>query len=218
VSDTHAGDLVPADSAPPAQFAHSAHSNFEDGVALLCANTLIALGVSIYARDHLLTGGMAGLAFLAHYATGWRFGTLFFCLNLPFYVLAWRKMPRSFVLKTMAAVALMSGLSELTPQWISFESVEPLYAAILGGLLMGVGFLMLFRHRASLGGVGILVFYLQDRYGWRAGKIQMVIDCGIVLMALWTRPLPQVALSVVGAVVLNLVLAMNHRTDRYIAA
>ena len=43
--------------------------------------------------------------------------------------------------------------------------------------------LILFRHRASLGGFNVLVLYLQERYGWRAGLIQMGLDCSIVVLA-----------------------------------
>jgi len=77
--------------------------------------------------------------------------------------------------------------------------------------------LMLFRHRASLGGFNVLVLWLQERYGWRAGHIQMVMDCAIVLVALVVVGGAQVLWSVVGAVVLNLSLAINHRPGRYMA-
>ena len=80
-----------------------------------------------------------------------------------------------------------------------------------------MGILILFRHRASLGGVGILAFYLQEARGWRAGHVQMAVDTLILLLALWTSALPLVAMSVAGAVVLNLTLAINHRAGRYIA-
>ena len=43
----------------------------------------------------------------------------------------------------------------------------------------------------------------------------MGIDCAIVLLALWSVEPSRVAYSVVGAVALNLVLAMNHRPGRY---
>ena len=95
--------------------------------------------------------------------------------------------------------------------------LQPLYAAIAGGLITGTGFLVLFRHRCSLGGVGIAALYLQDRYGWRAGKVQMAVDCCIVLLALWMVEPLRVAWSIAGAVALNLVLAMNHRPGRYMA-
>ena len=84
-------------------------------------------------------------------------------------------------------------------------------------ILMGVGMLILFRHRASLGGVNLLVLYLQDRYGWRAGKVQMLIDCLILLGALLVLEWPAIVVSVLGAVVLNLVLAFNHKAGRYSA-
>ena len=138
-------------------------------------------------------------------------------LNLPFYWLALRKLGRAFTVKTFAAVLLLSLLSELQAQFLQFAQLQPLYAAIAGGLITGTGFLVLFRHRCSLGGVGIAALYLQDRYGWRAGKVQMAVDCCIVLLALWSMPIAQVAYSIVGAVALNLVLAINHRPGRYMA-
>ncbi len=193
------------------------HARYEDALALLSGTALIALAVTLFKQAQLLSGGTAGLAFLLHYGMGWGFGPVFFVLNLPFYALAWRRMDRAFLYKTMLAVALLSVLTEITPQFIRFEHLTPLYAALIGGVLLGVGFLILFRHRASLGGVGILAFWLQETRGWRAGHVQMAVDTLILLLALITAPLTQVALSVVGAVVLNLTLAINHRAGRYIA-
>jgi len=193
------------------------HSHFEDLQALLSGTLLIALAVLMYRHAGLLSGGTAGLAFLGHYASGWRFGTLFFLINLPFYWLAWRQMGRAFSVKTFLAVLLLSAESELLPGLVSFQTLEPLYAAVMGGLLMGTGFLILFRHRASLGGVGILALALQERRGWRAGHVQMAVDVMIVAMALWLVEPQRVLMSIAGAVALNMILAINHRPGRYIA-
>ena len=193
------------------------HTRTEDAVVIGVGVTLISVGVAFLASAGLLTGGMAGLAFVLHYATGIGFGKLFFALNLPFYWLALRKLGLAFTLKTFAAVALLSVLSELQSQFLQISELQPLYAAITGGLIMGMGFLVLFRHRCSLGGVGIMALYLQDRFGWRAGKVQMAVDCCIVLAALVTVEPLRVLWSVIGAVALNLVLAMNHRPGRYMA-
>jgi uncharacterized membrane-anchored protein YitT (DUF2179 family) len=160
---------------------------------------------------------VAGLSFLLHYGQGWNYGVVFFVLNLPFYALAWRRMPRPFLVKTIIAVALLSVLTEITPRCIDFGTVQPLYAALIGGVLLGVGFLILFRHQASLGGVGILAYWLQETRGWRAGQVQMATDGLVLLLALLTMPFTQVMLSVIGAVVLNLTLIVNHRAGRYMA-
>ena len=92
-----------------------------------------------------------------------------------------------------------------------------LVPAIAGGLLMGAGFLVLFRHHASLGGLNILVLVLQKRFGWRAGWVQMGIDGAILVVSLaWVEP-QRIAMSIAGALALNLTLALNHRPGRYVA-
>ncbi|MEJ7137656.1 YitT family protein [Amphibiibacter pelophylacis] len=192
------------------------HRWHEDLLALINGTALVALGVLMYQSAHLLTGGTTGIGFLLHYLGGWNMGLLLTLVNLPFYVLAWYKLGPAMTLRTIAAVALLGVWINVFPRWITLGPVQPLFAAILGGLLMGVGMLILFRHRTSLGGINVLVIYLQERYGWRAGQIQMAIDCCIVLLALAEVPWTSVMLSVAGAVMLNLTLALNHRPGRYL--
>lgn len=193
------------------------HRPFEDILALLTGTTFVALGVLMFKQLGLLTGGTAGVAFWLHYATGWNFGLIFFAINLPFYALAWKRMGRAFTFKTFAAVALLTLLTNLLPQWIGFAQLQPLVAALVGGSLMGTGMLILFRHRASLGGFNVLALYLQESRGWRAGRIQMALDATIVLLAFAVTDWQHIALSVLGAVVLNQTLATNHQKGRYMA-
>ncbi len=194
-----------------------AHTRLEDTQALLAATLLVSLGVSLVGSANLITGGAVGLAFLLHYATGFGFGPLFFLINLPFYILAWKKLGRAFVLKTFSAVLLLSVFAELTPRVLNIGRIDPFYAAIIGGLLMGVGILILFRHRASLGGLNVLVLYLQERYGWRAGVVQLAFDALILLASMPFISPAAVGISLLGAAVLNLSLAINHRPGRYMA-
>jgi len=193
------------------------HRPSEDIQALLTGTLFVSMGVVMFGHTGLLTGGTAGVAFLVHYATGWNFGLVFFVINLPFYGLAFKRMGKRFTVKTFAAVGLMAVLSNLVPQMVHFETLNPVFTAIFGGLLMGTGMLILFRHRASLGGFNVLVLYLQERYGWRAGRLQMGLDCAIVLGAFALTDWRHIALSVLGAVVLNQTLATNHRAGRYMA-
>jgi len=192
------------------------HQPYEDVMAMLLGTLFVALGVTLYTQAVLLTGSTAGMALLFNYLTGWGFGVWFFAINLPFYYLAIKRMGWSFTLRTFVAIGLVSVFSELTQRWVTFESVPSLYAAIMGGALIGVGMLMLFRHRTSLGGINILALYLQQRHGWRAGYVQLGIDGLILLVALTQLPLDRVGYSVIGAVTLNLIIALNHKPGRYI--
>ncbi|AIR70744.1 YitT family protein [Dickeya fangzhongdai] len=193
------------------------HTLLEDVLALLIGTLMVSFGVIMLRQAGALTGGTAGMAFLLHYATHISFGAAFFLLNLPFYYLAIRRMGWQFTIKTFCAVAMVSLFSDLHPLFIHFDHLQPIYATLFGNLIMGLGFIVLFRHRASLGGVNILALYLQDKSGIRAGKFQMAVDVTIVLTSLFVVSIPMLIASVLGAATLNLIIAMNHRPGRYTA-
>jgi uncharacterized membrane-anchored protein YitT (DUF2179 family) len=112
----------------------------------------------------------------------------------------------------------VSLMSTIHPQAVSLGDLNPVYAVIAGNALAGVGLLILFRHKASLGGFNILALILQERLGWRAGYTQMGLDVLIILVSFTVAPPLTVLLSAVGAVLLNLILALNHRPGRYLGA
>lgn len=191
------------------------HSLSEDIQAILVGPLFMALAVMFFRQTGLLTGGIAGLAFLAHYLSGWRFGLLFFLLNLPFYVFGLRSLGLAFTIKSFTAVALLSIYSEMLPLLLHIDKLNEVFASIISGLLAGIALLILIRHRSSLGGIGVLAIFLQERYGIRAGKFQMGADCCIVLVSFFVVDPYHVVLSILSAVILNMVIAVNHRPGRY---
>lgn len=194
------------------------HAPLEDLQGILVGTALVALALQLLTHPGLITGQIAGLALVISYAGGWGFGVLFLALNLPFYALAIRRMGWAFTIKSFSSVLLLSGFTELFPSFITFDRLDPLAAALLFGVAAGVGLLSLFRHGASLGGVGIVALYLQDRTGFKAGWTQLIFDAGVFALAFWLFPPLTVVYSLVGAAVLNLIIAVNHRRDRYIAS
>lgn len=191
------------------------HTPFEDAQAIFTGTLFVSLALILFSQVGLLTGGTAGAAFLLHYGTGIGLGKLFFVINLPFYWFAWQRMGREFTLKTFIAISLLSAMTEWSPKLFAIDRLHPAYAAVLGGLLLGSGSLFLARHRASLGGVTIVSLYLQLSRGWRAGKVQMGVDCVVVLLSLAVIEPRRVGWSVLAAVVMNLFMAVNHKPGRY---
>jgi len=204
---------APAAAAPAASGLR--HGRFEDAQALFTGSLFVSITMMLFAQAGLLTGSTAGIAFLLHYVTGLPFGAIFFVINLPFYWFAWKRMGAEFTIKTFVSVAMLALMADVGPRFIHIDYLNPLYAAVAGGLLMGSGCLFLARHRSSLGGATIVSLYLQDRYGIRAGKVQMMIDCSVVLMALVIVPLERVAYSVLAAVIMSMFLWISHRPGRY---
>jgi uncharacterized membrane-anchored protein YitT (DUF2179 family) len=190
------------------------HTLFDDAQGIFTGTLFVSLAMVIFNQAGLLTGGTAGVAFVLHYATGMSFGKLFFLVNLPFYWFSWTRMGREFTIKTFLSIALLSLLADWSPRVLDIADIHPLYAALVG-LLLGTGCLFLARHRASLGGATIVTLYLQEKHGWRAGKVQMAIDSVVVLMALTVVPPERVAYSIMAAVLMSLFLWVNHKPGRY---
>lgn len=194
----------------------TAHTVPEDVLGLLTGTFAASFGLYVLHTAGAVTGGTAGLSLLLGFATGWPFALLFAVINLPFAVLAiWQK-GWNFTVRTVIAIGLVSGFSWVHEQLFDIARLDPWYGAIAGNLLAGIGLLIVFRHRASLGGVNVIALVLQDRTGFRAGWTLMIFDVLIVLASFLVVPWPNVLMSAAGAVLLNLVLALNHRPGRYI--
>lgn len=194
----------------------TAHSWAEDALGILTGTFTASLGLYLLQSSEAVTGGTAGLSLLVGYATGLPFWLLFLLINLPFAVLAiWQK-GWNFTIRTMVAITMVSAWSVVHHSLLSIDTIDPIYGTLGGNLLAGVGLLILFRHRASLGGINIIALIVQDRWGFRAGWTQMIFDVLIITAAVLVVSWQLVILSALGAVVLNLVLALNHRPGRYI--
>lgn len=193
-----------------------AHTWLDDGHALIAGALFVALGLVMFAHAGLLTGGVAGVAFLVSYATGTSLGLCFFVFSLPFFWLSWRRLGTEFTLKSFGAVALVSLCTAVAPRVVRFELLNPWVAAVVGGFLIGFGLLALLRHRASVGGVNIVAQWLQQSRGWSAGKVQMSVDVVVVLSALFVVPPMRVLQAVLGAVAIGAILTLNHRPGRYL--
>ncbi|TNL03344.1 hypothetical protein CYD30_25185 [Kosakonia cowanii] len=196
----------------------AARNRMEDIPALLAGTLMISFAIVLLRQSGALTGGTAGLAFLIHYATHISFGPVFFVINLPFYWLSIRRMGMSFTLKTFCAVALVAVFSDFHGRFIHTGHLSPFYAMLTGNIIMGTGLIILFRHRASVGGVNILALYLQDRSGFSAGKFQMAADVSIMAASLFVVSLPVMVASVAGAIILNLIIVVGHRPQAGIPA
>lgn len=195
---------------------HPRYTPFEDFQGLLVSIIGGGFGIWLLGTAGLITGGTAGLALLISHLTGQGFGLMFFLVNLPFYVFAWWKRGPVFTLKTFATVAAVSLLAGWLPNWLTISYIHPAIAAVLFGTIAGVGILGLFRHGSSLGGTNIMALIIQDRFGIRAGWVQLAWDMTLLAVAVFVLPMEQVLWSALGALILNVVIAMNHRRDWYL--
>lgn len=193
------------------------HSTLDDAQGLSLGLFMCGLGVHVLTHAGLVTGQTAGIAVILSYTTGLSFGLMFFVINIPFYILAYFRLGRAFTLKSLGCVTALSLVTEGLPHAFQLGQVEPWLAALVFGTTVGMGMIALFRHNGSLGGISILALMVQDSLGFRAGYVQLIADVLIFAVAALLFPLSIIVWSGIGALVLNLIIAINHRRDRYIA-
>lgn len=201
---------------PPAAPPQNAHSAVDDAQGLAYGSFMAALSVVILTDLGFVTGQTSGAALLISYATGWGWGPVFFIINIPFYWVGYKRFGKAFVAKSLFAVTLTSALAAFLPNYIKFSELNPALGAVMIGAFTGSALIALFRHGASLGGIGIVGLYIQDATGFRAGWVQLIFDAFIFAIALFMLDPQAVAWSFLGALVANLTIAINHRRDRYI--
>ena len=194
------------------------HTPLEDAQGLATGSVMCVMGVVILTHLGLITGQTAGLAVVVSYLTGVSFGLIFFVVNVPFYLFAIKAMGWEFVLKSMGCVAALSLGTELVPLGFAIERLDPALGAVMFGVVTGIGLLAIFRHKGSLGGLGVVALWVQDRFGIRAGYIQLGFDVVLFTVAAFLFPLSVVAYSLLGAVILNALIAFNHRRDWYVVS
>ncbi|TAA47032.1 YitT family protein [Corallincola spongiicola] len=178
--------------------------------ALLEGCFLVAIGVIILGNADLIVGGSPGLALIAHHYLPLTMGSWLLLANLPFFVLAFLRLRREFALISLACSFIVSLLVDLLgPLLAEVHMPQPL-AALLAGLLIGFGLVVLFRQRGSIGGVNILALYLELRWGWHSAKVILAWDISIGLLSLLIFDWQTVVSSLIAFAVLASVIGRYH--------
>jgi uncharacterized membrane-anchored protein YitT (DUF2179 family) len=139
---------------------------------------LIAIGTLIQAvaykgiaiPQQFVPGGIFGVGSLIYYKTGWlNPGLLYVVLNVPLFVLGYIFISRRFLWYS----ALAMGLISLYYQLIDFQIqiTNQLYAALVFGVLVGVGAGMVLRSLGSNGGLDVAAVILNQKYNIGVGKV-----------------------------------------------
>ena len=128
---------------------------------------LITLGSLLYALNFDLflepggisSGGVSGIAMIIVYAAHPKFltvGILNAMINIPLFLCGLKKIGRHFFFGSLYSTVLTSVFLDLFARILPVPTVEPLVAALFGGVFMGVSLGLVFLGNASTGGVDIV--------------------------------------------------------------
>ncbi len=149
---------------------------------LIIGSVLAAIGVKIFlAPNHLIDGGVVGIAMIGSYLVGPKYLPLFYLLlNIPFLFLAFKQIGKHFVFMMFIAVILF-GVSTILLDDVPPFKGETLEVIFLGGVILGAGSGLVIRKGASLDGVEILAIIMNRRKGFTVGQVILFINAFIFI-------------------------------------
>lgn len=142
---------------------------------------LVSVGLEIFlVPNDIIDGGITGISIIASHLSGLPLGIFLFFLNLPFLFLGYKQIGKTFALSTLFGVAVMSiGTYFLHP--VQPLTIDPLLAAVFGGVILGVGVGLVIRVGGSLDGTEIVAILLTKQLPFSVGEI--VMCCNIFILA-----------------------------------
>jgi uncharacterized membrane-anchored protein YitT (DUF2179 family) len=151
-------------------------------VLITAGSCICAIAVNgILIPRGFVSGGVTGLALVIHYIiTPLPVSALYLLFNIPLFALGWKYVSRRFFLYSLVGTAVFSAAVE----WISvpIPVADPLLAALLAGIIMGLGSGIILRSAGSSGGTDILSVMVQTRFSVRLGNTVLAFN-SIVLIA-----------------------------------
>lgn len=173
---------------------------------------LYSLGIALFLDPfRLAAGGVTGISIILHslispYAPWLTTGIIILVLNVPLFILGAIFFGKWFMLSTIFATAVSSGLINLWTFVLESYVIIPdnlLLNALFGGALYGLGLGIIFKMGSTTGGTDIIVKILRKKFRYiHTGMISMAIDIMIVgVSALVFRDMELLGYTIISIIV-----------------
>lgn len=170
---------------------------------------------------HLYSGGFTGVTQLIRifllqvlhlHEGGFSYtGIIYFCINAPFFIIAYRVMGKKFLATTVVSIVMSSAFLSLIPIPATPLIQDPMLASIIGGLGSGVGAGMVLRAGSSQGGQDLLGVCLAKTHpDFKVGTIGIIISICIYTICLVVYDVQTVLYSMIFATVTGLAIDKVH--------
>ncbi len=165
-------------------------NSFLKDIILIVFGTMFAgFGMaSFLLPNKLSSGGFTGIATVFYYFFGWNVGFTVIILNIPFFIYAFVRIGKKFLIKTVIATFLLSFFIDIF-EYLPLLTNDRLLASIYGGVLIGIGTGLTFKAHTSTGGTDLIVQIVRSfKVRISSSKLLNLIDiCVVVLNVVFFR-------------------------------
>lgn len=159
--------------------------NYKDFIKMLLGSIMFCLAVNIFVvPNNLYTGGVLGIAQLIRSIVIEIFklkinfdfsGLLYYVLNVPLFILAYKKLSKTFFVRTLLVITIQTLMLSLIPTVGVVDDV--LTNVLVGSLLGGAGLGIVLSTGASTGGTDIIGLVLAKKNNnLSVGKLGLTVN------------------------------------------
>lgn len=154
-------------------------------VMVFIGSFIYSVGIDAFVLPHhLVSSGISGVSLLLYYMSGIQVGTWNIILNLPIVWATWKYLGKSHVVMaiygTLAVSWTINGLMFMA-DWNLVN--DPIVAALLAGVLNGLGLGIVYRVGGNTGGLDPIAMIVRKYYGLQIGTALLFINGAILIAA-----------------------------------
>ncbi|CAG7652184.1 YitT family protein [Paenibacillus allorhizosphaerae] len=150
---------------------------------MLAGSVLFSIGLEIFlVPNRIIDGGITGISIILSHLLHLPLGVFLIVLNLPFLLIGYKQIGKTFAISTLFSVVIMSIGTSLMHK-VAPLTIDPLLAAVFGGIILGIGVGLVIRAGGSLDGTEIVAIVFSKKTPFSVGEIVMFFNFFILSSA-----------------------------------
>ena len=153
--------------------------------SIIIGTLLIAIATNgVLIPNHLLSGGVSGLATLIHFEFNAKLSIILLLLNIPLFIVGFMFLKKSYLTYSLFGMLMLSFWLEVTHSLVITEG-NVLSTLIVAGFLHGLGTGIIFRVDGSTGGTDIIAKIVNQKLSINMATVNLSINSIIIVLSIY---------------------------------
>lgn len=153
---------------------------FKKAIGLTAGAAIYSAGLNLFLiPNNVIDGGVTGISLLVQALTGIPFSILIVLLNLPFFIIGYRRLGKRVTVYSIYAIVVLSLCSSYLES-LPAATNDPFLSTIFGGIIMGIGVGIVIKSGGSTDGTEIVAIMMSGRSSFSVGDIILFFNLFIL--------------------------------------
>ncbi len=153
--------------------------------SIIIGTLLIAIATNgVLLPNHLLSGGVSGVATLIHFKLDFKLSLILLLLNIPLFILGFIFLKKTYLTYSLFGMLMLSFWLEITSPLIITKG-NVLSTLVVAGFLHGLGTGIIFRADGSTGGTDIIAKIVNQKFSINMATVNLSLNSIIIILSIY---------------------------------